>query len=151
MTIRELCETNSCICDIEIEVRKRGRLQHRYRFGKGARFYPGDNVQILLEGKNITYRDITDVDKTPINSHDGDKDYYKVTLNNIPKRFQFLLDMDIESWRASHAYRGWSSYYNSAVSLFIEIETEKDVLVLHDQNQDRQLKGQMNIMDILED
>lgn len=150
MTIRDLCKTNPCICDIEIEVRKNRMLEHRYRFGCGARFYPGDEVQILHDGKSIKLREITSVDKTPINSHDGDKDSYNVNLNKIPKKYQFLFDMDIDFWRASHAYRGTSSYYNSAVSLFIEIETEKDVAV-PDQKDEWDLEGQINILDILEE
>ena len=153
MTIRELAEHNQLICDIEIEVRNAGHLEHVYRFGDGARYYPGDNSPMFQKGK--TFRDITDVDKTEINAHDMGKDYYQVKLNRIPKKFQFILDEELCSWNITHAYRGLSSFYAEAKKLLITIDGAWQSQPVESEEKtaakNEQLEGQTNIFDFLEE
>lgn len=120
MTIRELAEKNQQIMDIEVTLRtEKSLFIHRYRFGGGAKYYPGDEAQAKSLGKRM--ENIVTIDNTEINAYDirSGKDYYQLKLDKIPKKYQFILDKEVGSWTLSSSYRTNSTHWNGSKLLYV--------------------------------
>jgi len=99
MTVEELISLNSCIGDIEVEVRKDGgQLVWIYRFGA----HLGNVTPRMFGGEHAEIRKIMTYSPKPINSVDKGKDYYEILVDKIPKNVKRLT---VYSWSSCKAYR----------------------------------------------
>lgn len=155
MTIRELAEGNCRILDIEVTIRNNGKFEHEYRFGGGAQYYPGDHARFHGHQKPEDYIDVC---KKEINAYDVGfgKDYMQMKLNEIPKRYQHVLDMEVEHWNLTGAYRSLSSYWSEIKKLEVTVDIAKCEQSIQapkervNEKQSNDLEGQMQIEDFPE-
>lgn len=153
VTIRDLCETNPSIVDIEIDLRSStGQLEHTYRIGGGAQYYPGDNVPWRLgQGGSGIKRDHIDVVRCELNTYEY-KDQFGFRPNGIPRAYRWLLELPVTSWKTSSAYRYGENRYNFAQKMHVHIFRDESAAELEaKQNVDEAavIEGQVSIMDFL--
>ena len=115
MTIRELAAGNPMIIDINIDIRENGKLKHIYRFGCGAEYYNSDPD--LFKCKQI------DDDPEDVKKY--------VTVDNTEI-----------NWNLSKACRGFSSFYDSAKELSVNVDDDMKELELDKLN--IEVQGQEN-------
>jgi len=108
MTVRELLETNACIADIQITVRKDGKLLNQLNIGLYQGVKPPYPTKVPVSERYLgtdciaNKKDAIYIDKS-VNSWDDGKDYWQVKTTRIPDRW---LDLKVISWRTSDSSYG---------------------------------------------
>lgn len=141
MTIRELAETNQSIFDIDVTIRNNGLLQHKYRFGGGASYQPGDYDFFGKLENHVT------VDNTKINSLEINREYFELKLSRIPKKYQPLLDREVFSWNLNNAYRDRDCRYDGARKLDVTVDDGRLMAPIRESTGDKenQIDGQISM------
>lgn len=103
MTVKKLIELNQHIVDIEIEIRREGRLVDvlemgpaRGRIPRCPRKVPESEAFI----KNSSRQKMANYIEKSINSWDDGRDYWQVKPERIPKAWQ---NLEVYSWHVSPA------------------------------------------------
>lgn len=107
MTVYELISLNQMITDVEITVRKDGKLLDQLNIGCAEGVKPPYPMMVPIDERYIDnigtshHREATYIPKS-INAWDDGKDYWQIKTNRIP---QAWLDLEVYSWNVWQASR----------------------------------------------
>lgn len=139
MTLRELCETNANVCELDIDVRE--------VTGKGAKLIESWHI-----GSRATEDRVKDVNHEPrwkcctkpINQKELGKPYWGFIAGNVPKK---LLDMEVWRWLYFGNYTS-NNGCNKHIILHVDLKGNDDCIVV-EAEEPKEIEGQMSITDIL--
>ena len=104
MTVLDLISCNQMITDLQITVRKDGKLLDQLNIGCAEGVKPPYPTRVPSDERYIdnigyydhTHREAAYIDKS-INAWDDGRDYWEIKANRIPKQW---LDLEVFSWSA---------------------------------------------------
>lgn len=107
MTVLDLISCNQMITDLQITVRKDGKLLDQLNIGCAEGVKPPYPTRVPSDERYIdnigyydhTHREAAYIDKS-INAWDDGRDYWEIKANRIPKQW---LDLEVTSWDSSPA------------------------------------------------
>lgn len=165
MKVRELIELNNMITDVEITVKKDGKLLDQLNIGPAEGIKPPYPTMVPKEERYIgnqclsTKREAYYIDKS-INAWDDGKDYWQVKTNRIPSKW---LDLEVYSWSATSASRAIYgrrsnfdmnfpnvNFYGQKVSINALPSGQKLEVKKEEKPKDEELKGQMSIEEVFD-
>ena len=162
MTVLELIELNQMIVDVEITVRKNGRLLDQLNIGPAEGVKPPYPIRVPISERYVDnicildkehHKDAAYIPKS-INSWDDGKDYWQVKPNRIPKKW---LGLEVISWECGEAstFGGTRrriensrnvNFHGERIRIDVRANGEK----LEIPEEKEELDGQMSIEDFLE-
>ena len=104
MTVLDLISCNQMITDLQITVRKDGKLLDQLNIGCAEGVKPPYPTRVPSDERYIdnigyydhTHREAAYIDKS-INAWDDGRDYWEIKANHIPAKW---LDLEVFSWSA---------------------------------------------------
>ena len=167
MTVKELIQLNQMITDVEITVRKDGKLLDQLNIGPAEGVRPPYPQKVPVDERYIdangihthTHKEATYIPKS-INAWDDGKDYWNIKTDRIPKKWLELEVTDWDSFPATtigttsprrggkwknvnfHGERIRINVLANGETLTVQEETKKDP------KQDDQIPGQMSFEDL---
>lgn len=102
MTVKDLISLNQMITDLQITVRKDGKLLDQLNIGCAEGVKPPYPTRVPKDERYIdsigyyshTHREATYIDKS-INAFDDGRDYWQVKPERLPKKW---LELEVTSW-----------------------------------------------------
>lgn len=151
MTVRELIELNQMIGDIEITIRKDGRLVDQLNIGQHEGIKPRFPTMVPIEERYIgtmsksNQREAHYIPKS-INARDDGKEYYQIMVGRIPKAW---LELTVQGWDSHSAYRGIHSRHELESLRITALPSGQKMEVQSEPKKSKEednMAGQMDIM-----
>lgn len=151
MTVRELIELNQMIGDIEITIRKDGKLFDQLNIGQHEGIKPRYPTMVPKEERYIgtmsksNQREAHYIPKS-INARDDGKEYYQTMVGRIPKAW---LELTVQDWDSHRAYRGIHSMHELESLRITTLPSGQRMEVQSEPKKSKEedgMDGQMDIM-----
>lgn len=149
MTVRELIELNQMIGDIEITIRKDGKLLDQLNIGQHEGIKPRFPTMVPIEERYIgtmsksNQREAHYIPKS-INAKDDGKEYYQIIVSRIPKAW---LELTVQGWDSHRAYRGINSRHELESLRITALPSGQKMEVQEEpKRKEEDMEGQMDIM-----
>lgn len=151
MTVRELIELNQMIGDIEITIRKDGKLLDQLNIGQHEGIKPRYPTMVPKEERYIgtmsksNQREAHYIPKS-INAKDDGKEYYQIMVGRIPKAW---LELTVQGWDSHRAYRSIHSQHELEALRITTLPSGQRMEVQSEPKKSKEedgMDGQMDIM-----